>query len=190
VSADPREIPEYPTDDAERDGIGEEDNAIPLWYNASFAGTVVFAVVYALFYLFSGWSARGQWREELAVAEQRYAAVRAAAPTANPYHGNAAALAEGAQVFATICAACHLLNGSGLVGPSLVDPYWKYGRDDAELYRSVSEGRPGGMPAWGAQLGADKIWKALAYVETLPRSEQPGVGAPGYVPPAAPPGGS
>ena len=27
-------------------------------------------------------------------------------------------------------------------------------------------------------LGPDKIWKALAYLETLPRSDEPGVGAP------------
>jgi mono/diheme cytochrome c family protein len=44
------------------------------------------------------------------------------------------------------------------------------------------------MPPWGPQLGADKIWKVLAYVETLPASDAPGVGAPDYVPPAAPAG--
>jgi mono/diheme cytochrome c family protein len=72
------------------------------------------------------------------------------------------------------------------VGPSLVDPYWKYGHGDAELFETVSAGRPLGMPPWGAQLGDEKIWKVLAYLETLPRSDEPGVGAPDYAPPAAP----
>jgi cytochrome c oxidase cbb3-type subunit 3 len=94
-------------------------------------------------------------------------------------------------VFSQICSACHKPDASGLVGPSLVDPYWKYGHSDAELFQTVMEGRPGGMPAWGAQLGSDRVWRVLAYLETLPKSPTPGVGAPGYAaptPPAAPGG--
>jgi hypothetical protein len=47
------------------------------------------------------------------------------------------------------------------------------------------------MPAWGPQLGSEKVWRALAYLETLPKSSAPGVGSPGYTPPppAPPPGG-
>ena len=51
-----------------------------------------------------------------------------------------------------------------------------------ELFASVAQGRPGGMPPWGTQLGDEKIWKVLAYLETLPRSSQPGMGAPGVAP--------
>jgi cytochrome c oxidase cbb3-type subunit 3 len=79
-----------------------------------------------------------------------------------------------------ICAACHKPDGSGLVGPSLVDPYWKYGSSDAELFETVAEGRPMGMPPWKSQLGSEKIWKVLAYMEMLPRSHVPGVGAPDH----------
>jgi cytochrome c oxidase cbb3-type subunit 3 len=96
-------------------------------------------------------------------------------------------VAEGAETFATICSACHKVDGTGLVGPSLVDSYWKYGSSDELLFESVSGGRPGGMPAWGVQLGSEKIWKALAYLETLPKSPVPGVGAPDYVPPTPSP---
>jgi cytochrome c oxidase cbb3-type subunit 3 len=90
-----------------------------------------------------------------------------------------------------VCAACHLPDGRGLVGPSLIDPYWKYGHDDTTLFETVSKGRPAGMPAWASQLGDEKIWKVLAYMETLPGSPEPGVGAPDYKPPApaAPAGG-
>jgi cytochrome c oxidase cbb3-type subunit 3 len=186
MSAKRAEAPELErADTAPRDGIDEHDNPIPLWFNAGFWGAIALGVAYILYYTLSGWSQVGQFQAELARREETLAAVRAAAPpapTANPFRGDAAVLGEGKQVFDTICAACHLPDGRGLVGPSLVDPFWRYEHDDAGLFQTVSAGRPGGMPPWGAQLAPDKIWKVLAYIETLPRSEKPGVGAPEYQP--------
>jgi cytochrome c oxidase cbb3-type subunit 3 len=188
VKPDEREVAELErTDAAARDGIGEEDHAIPLWFNAGFGASIVFAVVYVFYHQASGWTQAGRYAGEVAQVEQLAASMRAARPTANPYRGDPGAQAEGAQVFATICAVCHKPDGSGLVGPSLVDPYWKYGHGDGELFETVSKGRPLGMPPWGAQLGDEKIWKVLAYLETLPRSDAPGVGAPDYVAPTAAP---
>ena len=179
MTDEPREVSEFERDDAAaRDGIGEEDNPIPLWFNLGFYGFMVCGVAYILFYTLSGWSAVGQYEAEVAAAEAQAASVRAALPQTNPYRGDTAALEEGKQVFMTICAACHKPDGSGLVGPSLVDPYWKYGSSDAELFETVAEGRPMGMPPWKSQLGSEKIWKVLAYMETLPRSDVPGVGSP------------
>jgi len=184
MSGDRPEVDEYErADRAVRDGVGEEDNAIPLWFNIGFYGLMVVGVLYILFYLLSDWSSLGEYEAQVAAAEARSSAARAAMPTENPYRGDATAIEEGREVFATICVACHLADGRGLVGPSLVDPYWKYGASDAERFQSVAEGRPGGMPPWLAQLGSEKIWKALAYADSLPRSDAPGVGAPAYVAP-------
>ncbi|HME74051.1 MAG TPA: c-type cytochrome [Myxococcota bacterium] len=183
----PKEIAELPRgDSAEQDGIGEEDNKIPTWFNAAFIGTIVFAFVYMIYYTATGWSARGQYQAEMAAATSAAQAAQASQPTTNPYHRNAAAIADGKVVFEQICAACHKPDGSGLVGPSLIDPYWKYGHTDEDLFKTVMYGRPGGMPAWGTQLGSDKVWRVLAYVETLPKSNVPGLGAPGYQAPGAP----
>jgi cytochrome c oxidase cbb3-type subunit 3 len=179
MTSEPQEVSEFERDDAAaRDGIGEEDNPIPLWFNLGFYGLFVFGIAYILFYTLSGWSAVEQYRAEVADAEVQAASARAALPQTNPFRGDAAALEEGKQVFMSICAACHKPDGSGLVGPSLVDPYWKYGSSDAELFETIAEGRPMGMPPWKSQLGTEKIWKVLAYMETLPRSDVPGVGAP------------
>ena len=184
------------TDAAARDGIGEEDHAIPLWFNVGFYGLIGFGILYILWYAgISGWSQLGQYQAELAAADARYSAERAEhVATNNPYHGDAAAIAEGKQVFETICLACHLVDGTGLVGPSLVDPYWKYGGSDAALFETVNAGRPLGMPPWGPQLGNEKIWQVLAYIETLPKRAEPGVGSPEFeaaraAPAAAPSGG-
>ena len=108
----------------------------------------------------------------------------------NPLRGQPDAIAEGQKTFATVCAACHKPDGKGLIGPSLVDPYWKYGSEDTALFESVSKGRPGGMPPWGTQLSDDEIWSALAYMETLPRESTPGVGAPKEAADAAGSGGA
>jgi cytochrome c oxidase cbb3-type subunit III len=184
---EPRETPEYPLDgEPERDGIDEHDHPIPLWFNAVFALSVAFGIFYIAYWVgWSDWSQADAWRQEVAAADARAQALRAAMPQTNPYRGQAQAIAEGMQIYNTTCAACHKPDASGLIGPSLVDAYWKYGSDDPQLFDTVSAGRPGGMPPWGPALGSEKIWKALAYVETLPRSDQPGIGAPDYAPPPA-----
>jgi cytochrome c oxidase cbb3-type subunit 3 len=186
MNGDERDIVEYPRADlAVRDGIGEEDNEVPLWFNVGFYGLIAFGIVYIFYYTLSGWSAQGEYQAQASAAEAAHAAQRAELPSENPFRGDPAALGQGQEVFAQICAACHKLDGSGLVGPSLVDPYWKYGDSDQARFASVSGGRPEGMPPWGKVLGSEKIWKVLAYVETLPRSDAPGVGAPGGAAPAS-----
>jgi cytochrome c oxidase cbb3-type subunit 3 len=183
VSGDVHDIPERPLPGASpRDGIGEEDNAIPLWFNLGFYGLIAFGLCYIAYYAFlTDWSQRAQYEAEVAALEAKYAAVREAnRPSANPFRGDAAAIAKGAETWTTICVACHLPEGTGLVGPSLVDPYWKYGSSDAELFSTVSDGRPLGMPPWGPQLGAEKIWQVLAYMETLPKASAMGIGSPEY----------
>jgi cytochrome c oxidase cbb3-type subunit 3 len=174
---------EHPRNDAApRDGIGEDDHPIPLWFNLGFYGLIALGAAYILYYTtVSDWSQRAQYEAEAAALEAKYAAVRAAEePTHNPYHGDARAIAAGSETWNTICIACHTAAGTGLVGPSLVDAYWKYGSSDADLYQTVSAGRPLGMPPWGPQLGTDKIWQVLAYLETLPRQQEPGLGSPEY----------
>jgi len=184
MSAEQPEVVEYPrADAAKRDGIAEDDNAIPLWFNIGFYGLIVVGIVYILYYTLSGWSAASQYDAQVAIAAEAAESVKAAMPSSNPFRGDSAGIAAGKEVFETICMVCHKADGSGLVGPSLVDPYWKYGNTDAELFETVSAGRPGGMPPWGAQLGNDKIWQVLAYIETLPRVDEPGMGAPGVGPP-------
>jgi len=181
MSSDAPEIAEYARDDeAVRDGIGEEDNPVPLWFNIGFYGLIGFGILYILFYTLGDWSSTAVYEAEVAAASVKAEAAMAALPKDNPYTGAAAAIAEGEAVWTATCVACHKPDGSGLVGPSLVDPYWKYGDSDESLFETVSKGRPGGMPPWGPVLGTEKIWKVLAYMATLPRSDEPGVGSPDF----------
>lgn len=86
----------------------------------------------------------------------------------NPFEGNAQAVQEGKTLYGAMnCAYCHAAAGAGLIGPPLNGPGWRYGGTPAALYKSIHDGRPLGMPAWGARLPPDEIWKLVAYVESL-----------------------
>ena len=86
----------------------------------------------------------------------------------NPYEGDDVAVQQGKALFGAMnCVYCHGAQGSGLMGPSLNDGSWRYGGTPAQIYNSIHDGRPQGMPAWGASLPPDQIWKLVAYVESL-----------------------
>jgi cytochrome c oxidase cbb3-type subunit 3 len=85
----------------------------------------------------------------------------------SPYAGDIAAIKEGKDLFVNMnCAACHGYDLKGGMGPDLTDTYWRYGGSPAGLYKSVFEGRPQGMPAWGRALSPTLIWKVVAYIES------------------------
>jgi cytochrome c oxidase cbb3-type subunit 3 len=85
---------------------------------------------------------------------------------ANTYANDMAAVKEGHELFVNMnCAACHGYDLKGGMGPSLVDTYWRYGGSPAAIYKSIFEGRPEGMPAWGRSIPPTEIWKVVAYIQ-------------------------
>ncbi|HET8655452.1 MAG TPA: c-type cytochrome [Longimicrobiaceae bacterium] len=87
---------------------------------------------------------------------------------ANPYAGNPAAIRAGQALFTDMnCVGCHAYDATGGMGPDLTDRYWRYGGAPAEVYKSIFEGRPKGMPAWGKMLPDEQIWQIVAYLQTL-----------------------
>jgi cytochrome c oxidase cbb3-type subunit 3 len=86
----------------------------------------------------------------------------------NPHEGDPAAIATGAKLFiAYNCMDCHGADGSGAMGPSLADGRWHFGGAPAEVFESIYQGRPEGMPAWGSLISADQIWMLVSYVRSL-----------------------
>lgn len=65
------------------------------------------------------------------------------------------------------CADCHGFDGKGGMGPNLTDKYWIFGGTPAAIFKSIFEGRPEGMPAWGKALPKKDIWQLVAYIESL-----------------------
>lgn len=92
----------------------------------------------------------------------------------NPYAGNASAIATGAKLFVSYnCADCHGADGSGAMGPSLADGRWHFGGDEGEIFESIYQGRPDGMPAWGSLIAADQVWLLASYVKSLEKNANP-----------------
>lgn len=87
----------------------------------------------------------------------------------NPYgDDNAQAIAQGKELFIAMnCAGCHGYGATGGMGPNLNDKYWRYGGAPANIFKSIYEGRPQGMPAWNPALPPREIWKLVAYIESL-----------------------
>lgn len=85
----------------------------------------------------------------------------------DPYTGNAAAVGQGGEIMIEMnCVGCHGYDLKGGMGPDLTDTYWRYGGSPALIFKSIYEGRPQGMPAWGKKLSPDVIWKMVAYIES------------------------
>jgi mono/diheme cytochrome c family protein len=95
------------------------------------------------------------------------------APPAEKFTNSAANDAKAAEAGAVLftgmnCDGCHGGGAVGAVGPSLTDGRWRYGGTDADIFRSIAEGRPKGMPAFGGVLQPAMIWRLVAYIKSLP----------------------
>lgn len=86
----------------------------------------------------------------------------------NPFQGDRGKIKEGGDLFVSYnCMDCHGADGSGAMGPSLADGRFHFGGTPAEVFQSIYEGRPDGMPAWGGRIPDDQIWRLVAYVQSL-----------------------
>jgi len=148
-------------------GKMEAHNKVPRGFLVLLFGLIAFGVYYIAAYTpgISGWSQYKVLSKEME-ADKAKAAAGAAKMTENPYERDEKAVAEGQVLYAAKCAECHGKDLKGADGPSLVGPL-KFGEIDGKKYESISEGRPGGMPGFGAELGRDRIWKVLAYVDSV-----------------------
>jgi len=85
----------------------------------------------------------------------------------NPFAGNSHAIAEGKKLYSQFnCAGCHA-NGGGAIGPPLMDNEWIYGSAAENIFATIVEGRPQGMPAYGGRIVEYQIWQIVAYVRSM-----------------------
>jgi cytochrome c oxidase cbb3-type subunit 3 len=84
--------------------------------------------------------------------------------------GDGKETAEGAELFAENCAACHGESGEGVRdfgAPRLADAIWLYGGEQAEIMAQVTRPRHGVMPAWTGRLDDTTIKMLTVYVHGL-----------------------
>jgi cytochrome c oxidase cbb3-type subunit 3 len=88
-------------------------------------------------------------------------------PIGQRFEGNKPAIAAGKDLFGQMnCSGCHF-NGGGGMGPALMSGRWRYGGRIDQIYASIAQGRPNGMPSWQGILDPSSIWDLAAYVKSL-----------------------
>ena len=97
----------------------------------------------------------------------------------NPFGNNAYAISEGKRLYSAFnCNGCHAANGGGAIGPALTDDLWIYGYAPAQIYATIVQGRPNGMPSFAGKLPEQQVWQLVSYVESMaaavPRDVAPG----------------
>jgi cytochrome c oxidase cbb3-type subunit 3 len=89
------------------------------------------------------------------------------ADTVNPLAGKADTVETGHALFVKMnCAGCHAYDLTGGMGPDLTDASWQYGGKPGEIYRTIADGTPRGMPAWKDKMTPDEIWQVVAYIQS------------------------
>jgi cytochrome c oxidase cbb3-type subunit 3 len=85
----------------------------------------------------------------------------------SPYAYNAFAISEGKRLFTWYnCVGCHA-NGGGGMGPPLMDERWIYGSDPENIFSTIVEGRPNGMPSFRGKIPDYQVWQLVAFVQSL-----------------------
>ncbi len=172
VAVKDNEDPENKTTGHVYDGIEEYDNPLPRWWFLLFIYSVVFAIVYLIWYPgvwkgIGGWTSANELSAHQEQAQEQYAKsydVYSAMPIEELVHENGA-IKMGIRLFANNCAVCHGADGGGTFGiPNLTDSDWLYGGSPEAIKKTLLDGRAGNMPAWGSILGEEKIAHIAEYV--------------------------
>jgi cytochrome c oxidase cbb3-type subunit 3 len=88
-------------------------------------------------------------------------------PGIGKFEDSAYAVGEGKRLYnAYNCVGCHA-QGGGAIGPALMDSEWIYGSHPEQIYSTIVQGRPNGMPSFGGKLPDYQVWELVAYVRSM-----------------------
>ena len=156
------------------DDLREYNNPLPRWWLNLFVLTIIFAVGYLALYPGLGtmrgelgWTSKKEMQQKLAALtaqrQEKFAALKGmdvAAMSKDP-----TALSLGHAVFLNNCAGCHGADARGAIGfPNLTDNDWLYGGEPDTIVQTITNGRHGQMPPFGAVLTPDQLNALVAFV--------------------------
>ncbi len=154
------------------DGIQEYDNPLPGWWKLVFWGSLVFSIGYwGWFHIWPGQSIEASYAADMAA----HAPIEPETPlladeaTILGLMADPAEMEKAAGQF-TMCAACHLPDGGGIVGPNLTDDSYLRIKTLVDFVPIIRDGIPDkGMTAAavnGLKTEADII-RMAAYAASL-----------------------
>lgn len=155
------------------DGIKyREEKSSPKAFRILCSVLGTWGVIFMGYYLFSGWSSQSEADAvKKARDSQKQTAHKAVEATGTSYQGGGhkveAYVAAGKQLFGTLCVACHGEGAKGGVGPDLTVSKYKYGKSRLDITKTITEGRPGGMPSFKSQVDKEQVESLVEFVLTL-----------------------
>ena len=158
------------------DGIKELDNNLPPWWLYMFYATIIFAAVYLVrYHVLGADNQEMEYAQAVAEAKRELAAFKSNSKEAVidaetvTVLTDAGDLSRGKAVYNLNCAACHIADGGGGIGPNLTDEYWILGGGIKNIFNTISNGgRDGkGMVAWNKTLKPKDIQKVASYILSL-----------------------
>ncbi|MFT7561244.1 MAG: cytochrome c oxidase cbb3-type subunit 3 [Flavobacteriales bacterium] len=177
--------PENKTTGHVYDGIEEYDNPLPRWWFNLFIATIVYGLVYLVFYpglgSFKGilnWTSTGELHHDQEKGAKDYAKSYSVynGMTAEELIDDGRAMKMATRLFANNCSVCHSADGGGNFGfPDLSDNDWLYGGTPENIKASITHGRNGSMPAWGKLLGEVKVGLITEHVLQISGQEHDAV---------------
>ncbi len=162
------------------DGIRELDNPAPGWFQAAFALSILFAIIYLYRYHVSH-SAPLQIEEyEIAMekAEREHAEYLKSAGEQIDENNvtllSGGDIENGKTVYLANCSPCHGQNGEGVAAPNLTDKYWLHGGSLSDIFKSIKYGWVDkGMKSWKDDLKPKEIAQVSSFIVSLRNKNLP-----------------
>lgn len=157
--------------------LADLNNPMPRWWLNMFLITLVWGVVYLIFFPGLGsnqgvldWSELNQYEKEVAAADERYGPLFAqyAELSVARLAKEPEALEVGRRLYATYCTGCHGSDAGGGPGyPNLRDANWQWGGTPEAIETTILKGRNAAMPPWKDALGEEGVRQVTQYVMSL-----------------------
>jgi len=162
------------------DGIRELNEPLPIWWLWLFVISIIFGICYLILYPGLGktkglleWSSHKECEEKTKKADNKYNPIyiKFFNESVENLSLNLKALKIGKSLFINNCSLCHGIDAKGGNGyPNLTNNKWLYGGTVNDIKMTITNGRRGKMPPYGAIIGEDIETTAL-YVISLSKIE-------------------
>lgn len=175
-----REEPIFDTED-----IVDNQGKLPVWWMSMFWGAIAWSIVYFIWlHPVASWNQHQMFAAEVEQynLDHPVEIVELTPEGQNPFSGDAQAIADGEKQYKIICAACHKVDATGLIGPNLTDNVWLHSEAGSTITNqemfdlimigidmdNIKQDPPMGvMLPHKDSLGSKKVLQVMAYLETL-----------------------
>jgi len=93
----------------------------------------------------------------------------------NPFAGDPEVVKEGRKLWFSLgCSGCHSVMGGGTaMAWPVLDDTWRFGSDDATLYKLIKGQVPEQTMVAYASVPDEQVWTVLSYVRSLYKGDPP-----------------